>query len=78
MQTEIQVMYWVSSILLAIALYFPVSKVIWAFQARHMERKLGRPSSTEERQRMLRLARMLASLLVVTFSFFLTRSFFSQ
>ena len=61
--------YWGTTLLLAVLLFFPVSKLIWVMGVRRLERRLGRPCTEEERTGRLRTARMLAALIAVTFAF---------
>ena len=53
---------------LAILLYFPVSKIIWVLSVRRLERKLGQPLGEEQRQAQLRRARFIAVFVALAFS----------
>lgn len=53
---------------LAILLFFPVSKLIWVWSVRRMERKLQRGLSDQERAGQLRRARFIATFVVVIFA----------
>ncbi len=62
--------YFATSVLiLALLLFFPVSKLIWVFSVRRLERKTQRKLSEEEIQGQLRRARFLAVFIVLIFSF---------
>ncbi len=58
----------VSVVILAILLFFPVSRLIWVLSVRRLERKTGAPLSEPERQGQLSRARFIAMLIVVLFS----------
>ncbi len=58
-----------SVVLLALLLFFPVSKLVWVLSVRRLERKTERKLSEQEVQGQLRRARILAALLVFIFSF---------
>lgn len=66
--------YWGTTLLLAVLLYFPTSKLIWVMRVRRMERKLARKTTEDERNQQLRTARMLAALIAVTFAFLYNRT----
>ena len=53
---------------LAVLLFFPVSKIIWVFSVRRLERKLGRPLDEAERQAQLRRARFIAVFVALAFA----------
>jgi hypothetical protein len=55
--------------LLALLLFFPVSKLIWVLSVRRLQRRTGRELSPEELQGQLKRARIIAALVVVVFSF---------
>ena len=62
--------YFVGSVLLlAVLLFYPVSKLIWVLSVRRLERKTERKLSEEEIAGQLRRARVLTVLIVVIFSF---------
>lgn len=60
-------MAWV--LVLAILLFFPVSKLIWVLSVRRLERKWQRKLSEQEIQGQLQRARVLAVVVVLIFSF---------
>ena len=66
--------YWGSTVLLAVLLFFPVSKLIWVVRVRRLERRLGRQSTEEEREAQRRTARILGALIAVTFAFLYNRT----
>ncbi len=66
--------YWGSTVLLAALLFVPVSRMIWVMQVRRLERKLGRESTTEERARQRRTARVIGAFIAVTFAFLYNRT----
>lgn len=61
--------FWGSVAVLALMLFFPVSKMIWVLSIRRMQRKLGRELSDREIYGQRRRARFLAAFLCVIFSF---------
>ena len=60
--------YWLSVLVLAGLLFWPVSKLVWTLSVRRLERKLGRALSDEERRDQLQRARFLAILFCLLFS----------
>jgi len=56
-------------VLLALALFFPVSKLIWVMSVRRLQKKLGRPLEDHELTAQRNRARVLATLLCLFFSF---------
>ena len=60
--------YWLWVAALALALFLPVSKLVWVLSVRRLERKLGQPLSDPERAGQLNRARLLAILVCVAFS----------
>ncbi len=60
-------MAWV--LVLALLLFFPVSKLIWVLSVRRLERKWQRKLSEQEIQGQLQRARVLAVVVVLIFSF---------
>ena len=60
-----------SVLLLALLLFFPVSKLIWVLSVRRLERKRQRKLSEQEIQGQLQRARVLAVVIVLIFSFLL-------
>jgi hypothetical protein len=60
--------YWLWVAALALALFLPVSKLVWVLSVRRLERRLGQPLSEQERQGQLNRARLLAMIVCVAFS----------
>ena len=60
--------YWLWVAALALALFLPVSKLVWVLSVRHLERRLGRPLNARDRQGQLNRARLLAMIVCVAFS----------
>nr|VFJ73784.1 MAG: hypothetical protein BECKFW1821C_GA0114237_105426 [Candidatus Kentron sp. FW] len=58
-----------SVIILALLLFFPVSRLMWVLSVRRLERKLGRETTDQERHGQLSRARFLAVFVVLLFSF---------
>ena len=59
-----------SFLVLALLLFFPVSKLIWVLSVRRLQRRLDRELNEGEIQGQLRRARVIAVLLSLAFSFF--------
>nr|VFK22183.1 MAG: hypothetical protein BECKMB1821G_GA0114241_100184 [Candidatus Kentron sp. MB]VFK32592.1 MAG: hypothetical protein BECKMB1821I_GA0114274_10354 [Candidatus Kentron sp. MB]VFK75985.1 MAG: hypothetical protein BECKMB1821H_GA0114242_10383 [Candidatus Kentron sp. MB] len=55
--------------ILALLIFFPVSKLLWVLSVRRLEKKLERETSDQERQGQLSRARFLAIFVVLIFSF---------
>jgi hypothetical protein len=66
--------YWGTTVLLAVLLFFPLTRLIWVVRVRRLERRLARKASEEERQGQLRSARIWAALIAVTFAFLYNRT----
>ena len=61
--------YFIGSVaVLALLLYFPVSKLIWTLSVRRLQKKLKRELTPEEINGQLARARFIAILLVLLFS----------
>ena len=60
--------YWLWVAALAVALFFPVSKLVWVLSVRRLERRLGQPLSDQDRQGQLSRARFVAIVVSVAFS----------
>ena len=58
--------FWVA--LLALLLFFPVSKLIWTLSVRRLQKKLQRELSPEEINGQLARARFISILIVLLFS----------
>lgn len=63
-----QTYYLVTTLVLALVLFFPVSRLIWVLSVRRLERRGGRALEKAERQGQLRRARFLAAFLVLAFA----------
>ena len=62
--------YFIASfIVLAVLLFFPVSKLVWVLSVRRLQRKLKRELSQQEIDGQLNRARFIAVLLSLAFSF---------
>jgi hypothetical protein len=66
--------FYFSVLVLAILLFLPVSKMIWAISVRRLQRKTGRLLSTEEIEGQKNRSRFIALLLVFPFSWFFNYS----
>ena len=62
--------FWGSVIVLGILLFFPVSKMIWVFSVRRLQRKLNKELSQQEISGQLARARFIAVIIVLAFSYF--------
>ena len=63
--------YFMASVLiLAILLFFPVSKLVWVLSVRRHQRKANRQLSVVEIQGHLNRARVISAILVWVFSYF--------
>ncbi len=58
----------IAVIVLALLLFFPVSKFIWVLSVRRLERKLGKALTEQERQGQRNRARVIAAFLSLVFS----------
>ncbi len=63
-----QLYFAASVLLLALLLFFPVSRLIWVFSVRRLQRRTGRELGPEELQGQLKRARVIAALVVVVFA----------
>ncbi len=62
--------YFVGSVLiLAVLLYYPVSKLVWVLSVRRLQRKENRELSEVELQGQLNRARIIAVIMVLMFSY---------
>ena len=66
MSPDISFIIWV--IALAALLFYPVSKLIWVFSVRRLQRKLDRELSDEEINGQRNRARIIAAFVVLLFS----------
>lgn len=60
--------YWLWVAALALALFLPVSKLVWVLSVRRMERRLGRALSEQDRLGQLNRARFVAVVVCIAFS----------
>jgi hypothetical protein len=60
--------YWLWVAALALALFVPVSKLVWVLSVRRLERRLGHPLSDQDRAGQLNRARFVAIVVCVAFS----------
>ena len=63
-------------ILLSVALYFPVNKLIWVLSVRRLERKYKKKLINSERKLQLNRARFISIILVIIFSYFFNLKLF--
>ena len=63
-------------VLLSIALYFPVNKLIWVLSVRRLERKYKKKLTDVERKLQLNRARFISIILVIIFSYFFNSKLF--
>ena len=63
-------------VLLSIALYFPVNKMIWVLSVRRLERKYKKKLTDVERKLQLNRARFISIILVIIFSYFFNLKLF--
>jgi hypothetical protein len=62
------VFFLISIAILTVLLFFPVSKLIWAFSVRRMQKRIGRELTAEELQGQKRRARFIAFFVCLLFS----------
>jgi hypothetical protein len=60
--------YWLSVLVLAALLFWPVAKFVWVMSVRRLERRLGQALRDDERAGQANRARFIALLLCVIFS----------
>ena len=60
--------FYLSVLVLAALLFFPVSNLIWTFAVRRLQRRLGRELAPEEIQGQRNRARVIAVLVTLVFS----------
>ena len=63
-------------VLLSIALYFPVNKLVWVLSVRRLERKYKKKLTDVERKLQLNRARFISIILVIIFSYFFNSKLF--
>ncbi len=59
---------WLWTLVLFVALFYPVRQLIWAMSVRREERKLGKPTDEERRRALKRRAALTSGLLCFVFS----------
>lgn len=59
----------ITTLILALLLFFPVSKIIWTVSVRRLQRKTGRELNQQEIQGQLARARFIAVFIVLLFSY---------
>jgi hypothetical protein len=59
---------WLWTLVLGVALFFPVRQLIWAMSVRREERKTGRPTDEDRRRALKRRAAFTAFLVCFVFS----------
>ncbi|MCB1763315.1 MAG: hypothetical protein KDI27_09285 [Gammaproteobacteria bacterium] len=70
--------YYLSVLVLALMLFFPVSKLIWVLSIRRLERRQGQRLNPEEANGELARARFIAMLLVCVFSWLFTLQLYDR
>ena len=75
-ETSVLLWYWGSSLVLALLLFFPVEKMLWALRIRSAERRLKRATNQEERDEERRKARSISVMIVICFSFLFNYTFY--
>jgi hypothetical protein len=65
--------YGITSLVLAAALFFPVSRLLWVWRVRLLERRLKRQSTAAERHVELRRARLIGGVIALTVAFLFNR-----
>ena len=63
-------------VLLSIALYFPVNKLVWVLSVRRLEKKYKKKLTDVERKLQLNRARFISIILVIIFSYFFNLKLF--
>ena len=58
-----------SILLLAVLLFFPISKIIWVLSVRRLQRKRGQTLSEQEIAGQLRRARIIGFVIALVFSY---------
>jgi len=72
--TGSQLYLWISVLVLAVLLFFPVSKMIWMMSCRRLNRKLDRELTDSEMQGQKQRARVITVVVVLVFSYFFNAS----
>ncbi|MFO7642666.1 MAG: hypothetical protein R6X17_15770 [Candidatus Competibacteraceae bacterium] len=76
--TSAQLYLFFSIFLLAVLLFFPVSKLILVFSARRLQRRLQRELEPAEIAGQRRRARLIAAVVVLVFSYLFNISFLGK
>ena len=70
--------YWITTILLAVLLFFPITKFVWVVRVRRFERKEGRTATEAEREKLKKSARFISAAIAVTFAFLYNKAILKQ
>ena len=70
------VLFLAGIVLLSIALYFPVNRLVWVLSVRRLERKYKKKLTDVERKLQLNRARFISIILVIIFSYFFNLKLF--
>ena len=68
--------YLLGTLVLAVALFYPMRNIIWVLSVRRLERKTEQPLNDEERAGQLQRAGFIASLVALVFSSMFNYAFF--
>ena len=77
-QSMQQGFFYIGVLVLALMLFFPVSKIVWVLSVRRAQRKQGKTLSSEESNGQLARARFIAVLLVSVFSWLFNLQLYSR
>lgn len=69
---------WLWTVLLGLALFFPVRQLIWTLSVRREERKLGQPTDETRRRALKRRANITSVMLCFVFSVIYMQATFSS
>lgn len=75
-ETSTFIWYWGTTAVLAIALYFPVLRLVLVKRVRRLEKELKRKSTGEERQATKKKSRLIAALIAVSFAYIFNTAMF--
>ncbi len=73
-ETAAFVWFWGTTAVLAVALYFPVHRLIWVVRVRRAERQAGKTLSEAEREELRRGTRLIAAVITIGFAFLFNRT----
>lgn len=73
-ETQAFVWFWGTTLVLAIALYFPVHRMIWVVRVRRAERHTGKPLSDAEREEIRRRSRLVSGIITICFAFLFNKA----